>query len=235
MHNFQLSGKMKAITFSYDDGVTQDIRLIELLNKYNLKCTFNLNSELLGTGGILPIPPSRIAHYKIRPEDVASVYDGHEVAVHTLTHPRLPELPDEEVVRQVEQDRLRLSELAGYEVIGMAYPCGGVNNDDRVAEVIRSQTGVRYARTITSTHSFDLQTNLYRFNPTVHDMEWDKMMELGQQFVELTTDTPKVFYVWGHSYEMDIEADWWLRLEEFFRLIAGRSDIFYGTNKEVLL
>jgi len=35
---------MKAVTFSYDDGVEQDKRLIQLLNKYNLKCTFNLNS-----------------------------------------------------------------------------------------------------------------------------------------------------------------------------------------------
>ena len=235
MVNFQQSGKMKAITFSYDDGVTQDIHLIELLNKYNLKCTFNLNSELLGREGILPLPTGKIAHYKIRPEDVPSVYDGHEVAVHTLTHPHLPLQPDEEVVRQVEQDRLNLSELVGYEVIGMAYPGGGVNNDDRVAEVIRTQTGVRFARTITSTHSFAPQTYLHRFNPTVHDMEWETMMDLGRKFIELTPETPQIFYIWGHSYEMDMASDWWVRMEEFFKLIAGRSDIFYGTNKEVLL
>ena len=41
---FKDSAFKKAVTFSYDDGVTQDIRLIELLNKYHLKCTFNLNS-----------------------------------------------------------------------------------------------------------------------------------------------------------------------------------------------
>ena len=35
---------MKALTFSYDDGVEQDRRLVELFNKNNLKCTFNLNS-----------------------------------------------------------------------------------------------------------------------------------------------------------------------------------------------
>ena len=29
---FKEQNKRKAITFSYDDGVTQDIRLIELLN-----------------------------------------------------------------------------------------------------------------------------------------------------------------------------------------------------------
>ena len=84
---FADSGKRKAVTFSYDDGVTQDIRLIELMNKYGLKSTFNLNSELLGKRGILDRENQRIAHYKIHPEDVRYVYDGHEVAVHTLTHP----------------------------------------------------------------------------------------------------------------------------------------------------
>lgn len=43
---FDSPKKLKAVTFSYDDGTTQDIRLIELLNKYGLKCTFNLNSGL---------------------------------------------------------------------------------------------------------------------------------------------------------------------------------------------
>lgn len=76
---------------------------------------------------------------------------------------------------------------------------------------------------------------MHRFNPTVHDMEWDTMMALGKKFIELTPETPQIFYIWGHSYEMDIEADYWIRLEEFFKLIAGQEDIFYGTNKEVLL
>ena len=52
---YETQNKLKAVTFSYDDGVTQDIRLIELLNKYGLKCTFNLNSELLGKNGILKL------------------------------------------------------------------------------------------------------------------------------------------------------------------------------------
>ena len=227
--------KKKAITFSYDDGVVQDIRLIELLNKYGLKCTFNLNSELLSKKGMLIREGKRIAHYKIHTEDVKHIYEGHEVAVHTLTHPNLTQCDDKEIIRQVEADRLNLSELVEYEVVGMAYPCGGVNNDDRVAGIIKKNTGVKYCRTITSNNSFDLQENLYRFNPTVYHLDFEKMMQLGREFVEFKPKEPKVFYIWGHSYEMDYGADYWVKLEEFFKLISNKEDIFYGTNKEILL
>lgn len=233
--SFWSEGKNKAITFSYDDGITQDIRLIELLNKYGLKCTFNLNSELLAKKGILMRNNQRISHYKIYPDDVKYVYEGHEIAAHTLTHPNLTGCETEEVIRQVEKDRLNLSELAGYEVVGMAYPCGGVNNDDRVAGIIKENTGIKYSRTITSNDSFDIQDNLLRFDPTVYHLNFDKMMELGKKFVELKTETPKVFYIWGHSYEMDYAPDNWIKLEEFFKLISNKDDIYYGTNKEVLL
>ena len=36
------NGKKKAVTFSFDDGVSQDIRLIEIFNKYGLKGEKNL-------------------------------------------------------------------------------------------------------------------------------------------------------------------------------------------------
>lgn len=233
---FKNQPKKKAITFSYDDGVTQDIRLVELLNKYDLKCTFNINSELLGKPGIIIRENQRVSHYKIAPEDVKYVYDGHEIAAHTLTHPNLTKLTETEIIRQVEQDRLNLSELAGYDVVGMAYPCGGVNNDDRVAEIIKSSTHIKYCRTITNTDSFNHQDNLYRFNPNVyHILEFDRLMKMGRDFIDLKTDTPQIFYIWGHSFEMDYAPDYWIKLEEFFELISHRDDIFYGTNAEILL
>jgi len=233
--DFKHSNKYKAVTFSYDDGVTQDIRLIELLNKYGLKSTFNLNSELLSHKGILIRNEKRISHYKVHPDDVKYIYEGHEIAAHTLTHPNLTKQDEAEIIRQVEQDRVSLSELAGYEVSGMAYPCGGTNNDDRVAQIIKENTGIKYARTITLSNSFDPQENLYRFNPTSFHLDFDVLMKLGQDFINLKPETPKIFYIWGHSYEMDYEPEYWIKLEEFFKLISNKDDIFYGTNKEILL
>ena len=225
----------KAITFSYDDGVTQDQRLIELFNRYGLKATFNLNSGLLGRADALIREGVTVAQVKPQPDEIRKIYEGHEIAAHTLTHPRLPQQTEGEIIRQVEEDRLRLSELAGYEVVGMAYPCGGVNNDDRVAEIIRAHTGIQYARTITSTYSFEPQDNLYRFCPSVyHHKEFDRMFSLAEEFLKMDADHPQIFYIWGHAYEFDI-GNTWARMEELCRLISGRDDVFYGTNMEILL
>ena len=104
-------GKMKALTFSYDDGVGQDVRLIEMFNKYGLKGTFNLNSKLLGRKeNKSEIMGKLIDRPTAMPEDVKYIYEGHEVAGHTLGHPLLPAIEDDnEIIHQVEDDRIRLS------------------------------------------------------------------------------------------------------------------------------
>ncbi len=230
------NGKMKALTFSYDDAVTQDIRLIEILNKYNLKCTFNLNSGFLGSSNTLIRENVEVGHHKIKEEDIKHVYEGHEVAAHTITHPCVTRLTDWAVVNEVEQDRLRLSELVGYEIVGMAYPGGGgALYDERVANIIKNKTGIKYARVTKGTENFDLQDNLYTFHPTIHHHHnWDKLYELGEKFINMTPDKPQIFYIWGHSYEFDI-CDDWDKFEEFCKFISNKDDIFYGTNKEILL
>ena len=224
----------KALTFSYDDGVTQDVRLAELFRTYGMKAAFNLNSALLGKEGMLVRNGVEVRHDKVDPADAPAVYRGHEVAAHTLTHPFLPDLPDDEVVRQTEEDRLALSKLFGYEVRGMAYPGGGENFDRRVAELLREKTGVRYARTTVSSHSFAPQEDLFVFRPTVYHLEFDKVEELIDAFLALEPESPAIFYIWGHSYEFDA-WDFWDRFEGWLEKLAGKDDIFYGTNSEVLL
>ena len=225
-------GKKKAITFSYDDGVLQDRRLVEILNKYGLKATFNINSELLGTERVLTLSGKPIQHNKISRSDVAPLYKGHEVAVHTLTHPHLTYLPDEEIVRQVERDRENLATLVGYEVVGMAYPGGGFQNSERVERAIRLNTGVRYARTISLGYSFTEQENIFRYKPTAYHMDFDVNYHLADEFFAM--EGGGLFYIWGHSYEFDVD-DTWDKFEEFLRYISHRDGIRYITNKEALL
>ena len=231
-------GKTKAITFSYDDGVTQDRRLIKILDKYGLKCTFNLNSNKFGEAATLFSKKTGVTvpHCKSTVAEIADIYAGHEIAAHTLDHPLLTMLDESEVIRQIEEDRKCLEGICGYDVVGMAYPCGGVNNDDRVAAIVRDSTKIKYARTISDNYSFDPQSNLYRFDPTVRHGNWNKLFELADEFLALpeVCETPKLFYIWGHSYELDFDDSWDL-FEKFCQKISGRDDVFYGTNREILL
>ena len=46
-------GLRKAVTFSFDDGVRQDLRLMDLFRTHGIKATFNLNSGLFGQEGVV--------------------------------------------------------------------------------------------------------------------------------------------------------------------------------------
>ncbi|MEO6053309.1 MAG: polysaccharide deacetylase family protein [Chthoniobacterales bacterium] len=45
-HNLFPGGKRKAVTLSYDDGVRQDRKFVEILKRHGVKSTFHLNIEI---------------------------------------------------------------------------------------------------------------------------------------------------------------------------------------------
>lgn len=229
------NGKNKAVSFSFDDGVSQDRRLVEILNKYGLKATFNLCSAWLGNPEKRDETGKRITNGKVFPGEVRSLYAGHEVAGHALTHPDLTQLPDETVAYQAERDRLILSDLCGVEVVGFAYPYGAAN--ERVAHILKTQTGIKYARTVESSRNFAKQSDLILFKPTEYFMNTESLFSLAEAFLNAPDDgEDRLFYIWGHAYELDGENGIsWEKFEDFCRLISGKTNMFYGTNKEVLL
>lgn len=230
-------GKQKAVTFSFDDGVVQDRRIIEILNKYNLKGTFNLNSARLGEPGVLEHNGVAADHSRFPAEQLRDIYEGHEVASHTLTHPNLVTIEDDqEIIRQVEQDRLRLSELMGYEVVGFAYPGGGTNHNDHIVQLLKTHTGIRYGRINGVSKSLAVPTDFFRFQATIdtRSVPPEELFALADQFLTCT-DKPQLLSVYGHSYSYDYEPDNWKIFEEFCERISNREDVFYGTTKEVLL
>ena len=216
------NGKQKAVTLSYDDGVVQDIRLIDLLDRYGLKATFNLNTDLFDRPGRLPR------------RDLTAVYSGHEVAGHTCSHPHLEGLDDELLFQEIARCQDTLSQWFSRPIFGLAYPYGAC--DARVQSAAR-RAGAAYGRTTASTLApLGLQAVQGRLLelPTTCRHRQLGLLDLARAFVAQETETPQVFYLWGHSYEFD-EMDNWDQMEEFCRIISGHEDIFYGTNCQVLL
>lgn len=226
--------KLKAVTFSFDDGVAQDKRLIEIFDRYNLKCTFNINSGWFGKHflhqAMLFGKMTQFDIHRLPENEIAGVYKNHEVAAHSVSHPMLTELPDNEVIAELRNDATALEKLTGKKVHGLAYPSGNI--DARVAELIKNNTDLYYGRTAKSSYSFDLPENLMRFDPTLSHRELEIRDRLADEFLSLDPEKPQMFYIWGHSYEM-INEEIWAGFERFCEKLAGHDDIFYGTNDEV--
>jgi len=219
------NGKLKALTLSYDDGVEQDRRLVEIMNRYGIRGTFNLNSGI--QSGASEWRRGEVAIRRMNAAGLEALYKGHEVAVHSLTHPHLENLDRETVINELRQDKLNLERISGAPVYGMAYPFGTYN--EIVLEAVK-ECGLRYARCVQSTYSFDIPDNLLEYRPTLHHAD-PSLMELAEKFIALKPDRHQVFYLWGHSYEFDIDNNWRV-IEDFCRLVSNRDDIYYATNAQ---
>lgn len=217
-------GKAKALTFSYDDGVIQDITLARIFNRYQVKATFNLNSAL-DSSNSWEYKGARVS--RIAPEDMFAVYEGHEVAVHSRTHPHLEQLDSRNLYTELYDDRLALATRFRCKVSGMALPYGSWNGD--VLEAIR-KLGFLYCRTTVSTHTFSLPENLLTWNPTCKHTDPDLMM-YAESF-RVADEELALFYVWGHSYEFDGDQNWQV-IEDFLEETAGHRDTWYATNHEI--
>ena len=225
------NGKMKALTFSYDDGICPDGKLIEILDKYGMKCTFNINTGRHPKEGVRPANPREgVIIEKYLWSELKDAYKGHELACHSLTHPHLEKLDRATCRAEVLTDMINLEAVTGKMPVGMAYPYGTYN--DETVDVLK-ELGIKYCRGTWSNHSFDVQTDLLRFRPTCHHND-PELMNLAKQFAESTPDKPQIFYIWGHTYEFEIAKNWDV-IERLCDYLAGRDDIFYGTNEEVLL
>lgn len=227
-------GKPKALTFSYDDGVYQDLRLLSVFDQYGLKGTFNINSGSFGDA-----PGDRKSGRMTR-EDVCKAYQntGHEVAVHAFTHPHLEQLPLDQIVKEIYQDRKNIEELFGTVVRGGAYPFGSYSDD---VICVLKQCGMKYFRTTASSERFDIPIEWLKLSPTCHHKN-PRLMELANRFVNESPDKeagwrrePWLFYVWGHSYEFDqnTQDNNWNTIEQFAAFVSQKDDVWYATNMEI--
>lgn len=222
-------GLCKAVTLSYDDGVEQDIRLIALAKQYGIKGTFNLNSGCYPPEDVKYEPGT--IHRRMPKSQVTKIYSecDWEVAAHASTHASLVGLPANIAIKEIYEDRKALEEQFGGTVRGFAYPFGAF--DDASVDALKN-CGMAYARTVISSHDFTIPHDWLRLQATCHHKD-PELMNLAKRFLDINPGwDSKLFYLWGHSYEFEADNNWNV-LEDFFKLIGGRDDIWYATNIEI--
>ncbi len=220
-------GKAKAFNITYDDGVLQDERFVALLNKYGIKGTFNLNSELMQSE-FSWTHPNGMQVKRLSVEKVKHLYDGHEVASHTLTHPYMYNLSDEELVHQLKSDKENLEKLFGREIKGFAVPFDYY--DDRIA-VCAKVCGFTYARKSEFTNSFTPCSDYYHWKTSIYHID-DNLTNFVADFLN-TQEELAVCQIVGHSYDLDAE-NLWGTLELICAAVSNCDDIWFCTNAELV-
>lgn len=214
--------KRRALTLSFDDGSIDDRKMIEILNSYGIKCTFNLYSGCIGDDN------------RVQFDELSSLYDGHEIACHSYTHPHLNNLDLGGIAYQIIKDRESLEEKTGRIIEGFAYPFG-LEETAGMVECIKN-CGIRYGRTTASTGRFNLPDDFLRWNPTCWQVD-DKIYELAEEFFKPDDLSkfwrlrPLLFNIFGHSYEFKNN---WERLENICKTVGGKENVWYATNIEIM-
>lgn len=227
----------KYFTLSFDDGITQDLRVIEILKKYNLDCcTFNINTGLYGAnwawvGQTLGDPD--LTHIRFTEAELKTgIYDGFDVAVHTLTHPSLKNYDSNpaEIIRQIEDDAKNIYSITGTMPVGMAWPGGDTEYTNKTIDIVYNNTSIRYARAVTPTYKFTLPKYFLKWQPTCSFSD-ASCMTLANKFINEDCTEDMLFYVWCHSYELDFNNSY-DRFEKFIKRMSEAEDVVFVTNTE---
>lgn len=220
-------GRRKAFNITYDDGVVQDKRFVELLNRYGLKGTFNLNSGLLRSG-FTWTHECGMEIRRIPEPELVEVYRSHEIASHTLLHPYMHDLSREEVLQQMAEDKRNLEEIFGREVAGFAVPF--TYYSDLIADCAR-EAGFEYARISEEGGTFAPPGDRYWWRAGVfHWSYW--MMQFVNEFL-WTDQELALCQIAGHSYDLDV-MDAWGTMEAICRRVSQSGDVWAATHLEIV-
>src|SRR5690606_7681890 len=186
----------------WDDGVNDDIRLIEILRKHGAKASFNLNPATHGAerqGGHSEKWNKTIQ--RLARAELNSVYDGFTIANHSMTHPWPTRIPLEQWRSEVVDARKILQDWFQQPILGFVYPFG--DYDDSTAEVVR-EAGHVYARTTKNVEPGFPPADPMKFHSDRHFLKED----FWERYDAVKAAGCPVFYFWGHSYELCTEEQW---------------------------
>lgn len=219
--------KNKILTFGFDDCEIHDRRLCNLFRKYGMKSTFFLLTDQFSFKCNFHRYGEDTIVERVSAAEIKTTYAGMEVATHTANH----KCPIDNLKETVVDSCNILTDLCGYTVNGMAYPGG--NYSDELIEKLK-ELGIIYSRTATVSHNFQLPKELLAWDPTCK-YDDEKIGKLADEFLNYDGKEPKLFYIYGHSYELTRKEKPfdWDSFEELLKKLSGREDIWYATNKEI--
>ena len=213
---------MKYFIFSIDDGTIYDKKVVNILNSYHIHATFNLNSGLqdfIWYKDNKPVERLDLLANK-------DIYQGHEVASHSLTHPYMTMCPDEAIYHEVADDISNLKDIFNRSITTFAFPFE--DYDERCINIIKNIYPISIIRVSQIDTSFRFPSDPYHIKIT----SWDVDDALSRVVDFINDDNAELFVFVAHSYDFEF-ANSYGKLKKLCQIITGDKNIKIITMKEL--
>lgn len=213
---------------SWDDGHPLDLKIADLLDRYDLSGTF-----------YIPIRNSE-GRNVMEKADIRILDENFEIGSHTHDHIFLDKLSPKDCFSQISLGKSVLEEYLGHPVDGFCYP-GGKYNENIIKAV--KNLNISHARTVKNfflnlnEDNYQIPTtlqfyphkkfvycsNYVKHNHLLNRFPAFKSMVSGKDWfnslillLDKYIDSDKIFHIWGHSWEIE-ENNLWHDLENFLK------------------
>ena len=218
---------MKKLITSWDDGHPFDLKIAELLDKYNIYGIF-----------FIPIR-NRDGRTVLKKEHIKELSKKFIIGAHTYSHIDLTKVSLKLAQDEIVNGKVALEQIIGKRVTYFCYPRGHFNK--RIKLLVK-KAGYKYARNARII-SFSKGTDNYSVNPHLHIYPHHAAILMGhlvknRDFKRLTTLneiystdilmmakrlSKKIkrerFHIWGHSWEVK-KVGYMKYLEDIFKHYA---------------
>ena len=221
---------MVKISFSWDDGAVEDLKLMDLLMRYSIPSIFF-------------IPATNQERPTINKNEIKTIYNnGFEIGAHTYSHSYLTRVPNDTAVRDIVNGKEYLEQLLGNEVPHFCFP-GGSYNKELVKQCSDIFTSARTADTgaVFRSNTFLIKPAFHFFNRGKRSLIYNSLKNNSPIFYLVLSNLKYSDYfdfvrhilddiisskgdyginIWGHSWEIE-EYGLWNRLEDLFKYLTN--------------
>ena len=142
------------------------------------------------------------------------MYEKHEIASHTYTHPYITTLTDEQLHQELYKDTTILKEIFNLDEIGFGVPFSWCN--EREINIIKNY--VSYIRLSEMTNEYQLPIDQYHIK--IHGLYND--IDIKEKIYNYANNelNDSLFVLCGHSYEFEM-LNHWEYIEELLQYIQS--------------
>lgn len=201
---------------SWDDGAKTDLRMAELMQKYNIPTIFYW--------------PSKLGNHKntgkaksfLSTEECKELSKNFEIGSHSMTHQFMNKLSIAKIANEIHESRKFWQDTTGQPIDSFAYPKNSLNSLTKALVKGAGYTNARTNNVGSLTPGDDLFSKKCTLQIALNRLEYNNkswVLYADELMEKINADS--IFHIFGCSWEVDVYKEW-DRLEDLIKCLVAK-------------